>query len=926
MNNWGIKKRVLFLALFPTLIITISLASYFSFNQISYLENTLHQKGQLIANHLAPASEYGVFSGNLDILDNLIEKALLEKDVLNITITNAYDETLISRQNKNLYTASNTSIISSFIDEQPLSFNSLITTTEINIEDFEETPETSLFTETPETKRIGHVYVTLSSISTRAQQIDGLLKGFLITIAGLILTALLAIKISHSVVNPMQNLTQAVRRIAQGETIDQINTDSGGEIGSLESGINTMANEIQQVRHDLQTQIDKATFELKKTLDELEIQNIELDLARNQAISASQIKSEFLANMSHEIRTPMNGVLGFTELLSKSELDEQQRDYVTTIRSSASNLLTIINDILDFSKIESGKLNIENISFNLSHVMDDIVSMFTPMAYQNGLDLICHPYPDLPFTLNGDPSRIRQIIVNLIGNAVKFTTSGHIIIRTIVTQQTDDKIILKFTVTDTGIGMDNISKQRLFTAFTQADTSISRKFGGTGLGLVISKKLAELMHGDIGFDSELNKGSTFWLSLPLDISQSENINPKHQLLTDSSVILFEPNSQNRLAIRAMLDLLGVNAIETGRIDKIHELASNPDTPITAIIAGINRPNINNALFIKNLANTLNKIDLPYIVISSSFDKTENQKIYDAGIKYLIYRCSKQELIMQTLSRLIHSTEGYMKNKSELKFVTINNEKNLAHLRVLLVDDNAINLKLATTILESRGVDITTAANGEEAIKYASNGYYDLIFMDLHMPKADGFQATETIRNTDNPCQNTTIIALTANAMPEEQLRVFNSGMNDILLKPITEKQLIDIFSRWHNTGAREINGLEKQDHKDDALPVYDENEGTQLAGGKTELAAELFEMLIKELPDHKSRLEIAKNADHIDDLKYATHKLHGATSYCGVPKLRKASRDLEDIIDHKETVKLEQAFYNTLAAIDELLNYHLKNN
>ena len=928
MINWGIKKRVLFLALLPTLLIAISLASYFSFNRISYLDNTLHQKGQLLANHLAPACEYGVFSGNLDILDTLIDKALSEKDVVNITITNAYDEVLISRQSSQYKQNKNTSITASLIDEKLLSFSAKITTTEINIEDFEEAFDTNsnILAKPDEVKNIGHVYVTLSSLSTRAEQIDSLLKGLLITLTGLVLTVFLAIKISHSVVNPIQKLTKAVKAIARGESIETIEIDSGGEIGSLESGINVMADEIQQVRHDLQTQVNKATSELKKTLDELEIQNIELDLARNQALSASQIKSEFLANMSHEIRTPMNGVLGFAELLSKSELDDQQKDYVTTIRSSASNLLTIINDILDFSKIESGKLNIDNISFSLPHVMDDIIAMFTPMAYENGIELICHPYPDIPYTLLGDPARVRQILVNLIGNAVKFTPSGHVIVRAMVSQESDHQITLKFTVTDTGIGLDEVGKQRLFTAFTQADTSISRKFGGTGLGLVISKKLAELMHGDIGFDSVINEGSTFWLSLPLEIASTDTIKHVPLPADDTNIVLFESTSQNRLALRGMLDRFGVHTLETSRMDKISELVEKADKPVSAIIAGINRNNINNTLFLKNLATTLNNIDLPYIVIASTVDKTESKRIYQEGIKNLTYRCSRQELLINNLSKLIHATEGDMEGKSLTKTTSISDYGKFEHIRVLLVDDNAINLKLAKTILEGRGIDVSTAEDGAQAVNQATNDYFDIIFMDLHMPKLDGFQATEQIRNNSNPCQNTTIVALTANAMPEEQLRVFNTGMNDILLKPITEKQLFDIFSRWINTGpeSEELQQNNNSPDNSDLPAIYDAEEGTQLAGGNRELAGELFSMLIKELPDHKTRIQQAHENNSIEDLKYGTHKLHGATSYCGVPRLRKIARELEDFIDNKETSKIESGYQDLIVSIDELLDYHQK--
>ena len=919
MNNWGIKKRVLSLALLPTLFIAISLALYFNYNRIAYIEQSLINKGQSLANLIAPACEHGVFSGNLEILESLISRSLLENDVLNITVSNAYDEILISQSNTQTSNNRHT-LLALLIEDKKLEFRAPITTTAVEIDDYDEFIEGSLELSRNTPTVIGHVYVTLSTLSTRAEQLDSILKGIFITFIGLIITAFLAIRISHSVVNPIQRLTNAVKQIAQGNLNTRISIDSGGEIGSLENGVNSMAEEIQQVRQDLQIQVNKSTVQLKRTLEELEIQNIELDLARNQAISASRIKSEFLANMSHEIRTPMNGVLGFTELLSKTKLDDKQKDFVNTIHSSASNLLTIINDILDFSKIESGKLNIENVSFSLVEVMDEILSMFAPMAYKKDIELIYIPNPDMPSFLDGDPTRLRQILVNLISTAVKFTNKGHVIVRIIITDISQNNINLKFSVNDTGIGMDELNKQRLFTAFTQADTSISRKFGGTGLGLVISKKLAELMGGDIGFESTINKGSSFWLSIPFQINATRNERELKTTPINKSVILFETIAQNRVAIRPLLDSMGVKTLETGRIDKLVTLIESED--VSAIIVGVNRKNIHNTSSIQNLAKTLNNSQLPYITLASAYDNHEIRNIANHGLKNIIYRCLRQNQLKQRLYNLVSDNDNFIGNDDF--YITSDSEiaKRLQDLHILIVDDNPINIKLTRSLLENNNVRVSSANDGEQAIKLTSEIYYDMILMDLHMPKLDGFQAAEHIRNTDNPCSKSTIIALTANAMPEEQINVYTTGMNDILIKPITETLLFDIIDRWLMPTA-EVDKIEEDtvSYETEHPLVYDPDEATRLAGGNLQLAEELMGMLIKELPEHKSRIEFAKKEADILQLKQDIHKLHGATSYCGVPMLRARARELENLIDNQQLDKLDDHYFELIAAIDKLIEF-----
>jgi len=915
MKNWGINKRVMFLALLPTFLITITLASYFSISRYAYIEEAMHLKGQLIANNLAPACEYGIFSGNIEILDTLITNTLKESNIVNITISNSNNDVLISRTQS---IKPSSSILPIFINPKEFKYSKNITSSEIAISDYDETESTSENTTNDQENTLGYVYVTLDNRSTQVQQLDSILKGFLITFSGLFLTVFLAISISRSVVNPIQRLTQSVKKIAKGELNTPIETGSGGEIGSLEDGVDKMAREMQLIRTDLQGQVNSATADLKKTLEELEIQNIELDLARNQAISASKIKSEFLANMSHEIRTPMNGVIGFTDLLGKTQLTAEQDDYVNTIHSSASSLLTIINDILDFSKIESGKLDIESIPFNLDDVMAEIITMFTPMAYKKDIELIYQPLIYLSNKLIGDPSRIRQILINLISNAVKFTQTGHVIIRVIQEIQ-EDKINIRFTVTDTGMGMNEISKQRLFTAFTQADTSISREFGGTGLGLVISRKLAALMNGDIGFESTINQGSSFWFNITL---QNNSISSnKIQAPINLKLILLESMDQNKFSTRSILNSMGIEIIEISRIDEI--LSAAKETDIDGIIIGLSRNDIKNTALQEAIVDVLKDIQLPHMTLASIFDTNDAKKISNTGLNNIVYRSSRSNILKNCILTTFTSKdkENVLKNSSIIDSIKDNL---FIHTKVLLVDDNEINLKLARTLLEMRGINVTMACDGEQAVELANKEYFHLILMDLHMPKVNGFEASKIIRNTENPCKHTIIIALTANAMPEEQLQVFHSGMNDILLKPITEDQFMDTFSRWIEKPQKvEYKPDIKKEKKDDVNHlIFDRQESIELAGGNETLADELLPMLILELEKLKGRLLLALDENDLGELKIHIHKLHGGTKYCGVPELRNAAANFEDLVDHKRTAEFSEGLEAVITAIDNLLEFN----
>lgn len=918
MANYSIRKRVLLLALLPTALTVFTLVGYFTYSSIQDIGTTLNDRGKNLSKYLSQISEFGVFSGNIELLENLIKKTLDEDDVKKITIRDTNNE-IITSITKNVSQNRNDKPYGFLIQERLLVFESSILNTEIEINDFDLEPDKDGTEE-----KLGKVILVMSSLNTTEQQINIFFRSLIIVFTGLVLSTILALYISQDVINPIQSLTNAVKRVAAGNLNVHISINTSGELDTLVKGFNNMTEELSISRHNLQNQVNSATSILKNTLEELEKKNITLDISKSQALDASRIKSEFLANMSHEIRTPMNGIIGFIELLSKTKLSEQQYQYLDTIHTSSNNLLTIINDILDFSKIESGKLDIEIIEFDLLELIEDIITIMQPLTQKKQIEFVFHRVTDMPRFLFGDPVRIRQILLNLIGNAIKFTQTGYVAIRVLFNDRSDNTFDFKFTITDTGVGMSEANKQRLFNAFTQADTSITRRFGGTGLGLVISRSLANLMHGEIDFESTLDKGSVFWLSLPLKKSFQSPVN-EHSLLENKHVILFDSNPQLRLGSRQLLNLWNSQIQQITQFSQLPSILNSNMTHFDYMVIGISHEQIEKDIDFTKAISACKDKNIPVIALISSTEREIYAQYMQQGVSLCLFR-------NEPYDKLIKSLNDFFAGKTPEEFIKENNQllENWSHLKILVVDDNNINLRLAESILKNWNIDITLASDGRQAVNICEKQLFNLIFMDLHMPELDGIEATKKIRELNSINADTTIIALTANAMPEEKEHITESGMNDILIKPVTEQQIYEKIVHYCQTESQENSTQKILKSKPDttdivsdtesALPCYDHDEAIKLAGGNAELAQELFQMLIAELPQYKEKIQIALEDNNINDLKHFIHKVNGATSYCGVPKLRKAAVELESLIDHDTLATVPEKVKEVVDNITELVD------
>ncbi|SDG69698.1 two-component system, NarL family, sensor histidine kinase BarA [Pseudomonas benzenivorans] len=890
-KDLGIKGRVLMLTLLPTSLLALVLGGYFTWVQLSDLQAQLLQRGQMIAEQLAPLAAPALRRSDAALLQRIATQALEQPDVRAVSFLTGKRTPLAHAGPSMLNPVPNNA------DAQPARHSSQ-DATRFLLPVFERhLGLTGKPPSEPGNRLLGWVELELSHHSTLLSGYRSLFASLLLIATGLIVTALLALRMSRSINEPLRRIKHSVAQLKEGQLTTRLPPLGSHELDELASGINRMAEALQNAQEELQHSIDQATEDVRQNLETIEIQNIELDFARREALEASRIKSEFLANMSHEIRTPLNGILGFTNLLQKSELTPRQQDYLGTIEKSADSLLGIINEVLDFSKIEAGKLVLESIPFNLRDLLQDTLTILAPAAHEKRLELLSLVYRDTPLTLVGDPLRLKQVLTNLVSNAIKFTREGSIVMRAMLEDESADRAQLRISVRDTGIGLSDEDLRALFQAFSQADNSLTRQAGGTGLGLVISKRLIEQMGGEIGVDSTPGEGSEFWVSLSLPKARDDAEDLPHPPLLGCRAAILESHELSRQALQHQLEDCGLLVSAFANLDSLVEAvgaARQGAQPIKLAVLGVTAEELPPERLGQRIWD-LERLACKSVVLCP----TTEQTLYHEALPDAHSQLQAKPACTRKLQRALADLISPRPPRTETSAPSANRPP-----RVLCVDDNPANLLLVQTLLDDMGAMVSVANSGYEALEKVQQDSFDLIFMDVQMPGMDGRQATEAIRQWENGRGQAPvpIVALTAHALANEKRALLQSGLDDYLSKPIGERQLAQVILKWTGLALRNQGPERFGAHAESggSLRVLDPEEGLRLAAGKADLAADMLGMLLAGLPADRLAIRQARDAGEHNALIERVHRLHGATRYCGVPQLRAACQRSETLLKQND--------------------------
>lgn len=905
MKARSIKAGLWRLILIPALAITLLLAGTLTYLYASELAGFMKERGRVLAEKSSHLTAIALRENNEALLQELIAALREEPDVRALHI---YDST------KDVHHHSGPQFL-------PATHQNSLTPGKVEITDTDKTTRfSSPILDNRNQQPLGTIEIEIQAAPFWVTLYKTLLIALLATTACLLLASYLAIKLHASILAPITHLKKVTEKLTNGQFGSRAETDLPFELAQLSTALNTMAISLEHLQADMRGNINQSMDDLRETMETIEIQNIELDIARKEALAASRIKSEFLANTSHEIRTPLNGIIGFTNLALKTSLDNQQRGYLQTIQDSATNLLKIINDILDFSKIESGKLVLDYLSFPIRNTLEEAVESLAYNAQEKNIQIATIIDNNIPPQLMGDSQRLKQVVANLLDNAIKFSARGSVALYADLTEFEENHVLLKISVQDEGIGLDEDIQKQLFSSFTQADASASREHSGTGLGLAICKGLVQRMGGDIGVDSSPERGARFWFTLRLGIDSNYTA-LDNNYLRDRRVLICSEHHINYLQLQSLMESWEG---ETFWVSSVHELF-----PTMRREAKANRPC---DLLVLDISPDERKLPPGLLSnIATQLDSEFHCKVLiwcTAAHKHLFEQHNadhplhfiNKPITHDALLEAVRKLFGLRGSEHRLD----RKKRSIPGENILVVDDNPANLRLASELLKELNLNVSQAISGKEAIEKFSEARFEAVFMDIQMPGMDGMETTARLRKIDDERQQRTpIIALTAHSLTEQKTELLLSGFDDCLRKPVNESQLSHVLKRWTNITNRpsiqSIPQAESNSIQGYGFSPVSISQCLSLAHNKPDLARDMLLMLISTLPGDKEKIQQAYAEKNWAAMQEHTHRLYGSSCYCGVPELRSLAGLLDKILQSDQKSHISNTWKSLAKAMDKVL-------
>lgn len=913
----SLKRDVGRLILLPALAITLILSGSLSYLYLSQLNKFVSMRGGALSEKLAHMAHVSLQHKGTEMLPALLEASLEEPYVrgLQVYLT---DTGQVYRSGATMLAPLDT------------------TDVDMSQAQMRPTPKSIRFAhpimDVNQEQAMGWLELELLTSPFLVLRYKTFLIVLIITLAAAGLAVGLAMRLQRKIVTPLADIKAALSDMAEGHLGRRLAAQKCREFQELADTVNTVGTALEEAQKDMQVHIDQSMEDLRQTLETIEVQNIELNMARKEALEASRIKSEFLANTSHEIRTPLNGILGFTNLALKTTLDDQQQGYLQTIRDSSEHLLTVINDILDFSKIEAGKLTLDYVPLPLRRVVEESVHILAPAAHEKNLQLIALIDDKIPARLLGDPLRLKQILSNLVSNAIKFSQRGSIVVEATLLSRQENQITMKVSVTDNGIGLTDEQKACLFRAFNQVDSSSSREHGGTGLGLVICRGLAERMGGEIGVESKAEQGARFWFTARLGVDRVQPPAPPRPLSGRGILVC----SDNAAFTRQVEQLLRSWRGFTTSVASIHDIftrlrdTSKTGTEFSVVLLDIApEQRVVQATLLHNLAQQLaDEFSCALVAVCTPAHQQLLHGRNDSALVTFVHKPISHNGLLEALTaRLNIDLEAARETPSEEDHTPQSNA------RILVVDDNPANLQLASELLRGLNTHVVSASSGQAALEVCAHEEFDLIFMDIQMPGMDGIETTRELRLRAQDAQRTPIIALTAHSMTEQKAELLIAGLDDCISKPVSEAQLAHVINRWINLTGRKVRELVATPPATEAAPdtqtTFNTAEASpvdialclRLANNKPALARDMLVMLLKNLDAERTDINQAYERKDFEQLEALVHKLYGSCCYCGVPRLKKISGLLDKILQHQQYDQLAAPVTTLNNEIEEVLRW-----